>query len=171
MKKGFATSGILYTILLLFVALLFGVLQNLQNKKTILDRLKAETVNALNCDCNQINQDILELKQAGNWKLLKEVTGKTEISLANIEYQELFVVVTYGQYNFPYTIPKIALTNSTQYFFNGSYKSYGSSEIYAYYTGLQANLDKINLDQMTRNYISNVASDITSSAKVTCYYR
>lgn len=63
MKKGFATSGILYTVLLLFVALLFGVLQNLQNKKTILDQLKIETVDALNCDCSTLLNKIEEAKQ------------------------------------------------------------------------------------------------------------
>lgn len=47
MKKGFATSAILYTMLLLFIVLLTGILNNLQNKKTILDALKKDTVNAL----------------------------------------------------------------------------------------------------------------------------
>lgn len=62
-KNGFATSGILYTLLLLFVALLFGVLQNLQNKKTILDNLKMDTVNALACDCETILSELQEIKQ------------------------------------------------------------------------------------------------------------
>ena len=46
-KKGFATSAILYTLLLLFIVLLVGILNNLQNKKTVLDQLKVNTVNAL----------------------------------------------------------------------------------------------------------------------------
>ncbi len=50
MKKGFATSAILYTILLLFLVLMVGILNNLQNKKSILDGLKADTVNALEKD-------------------------------------------------------------------------------------------------------------------------
>lgn len=61
-KSGFAISGILYTLLLLFMALLFGVLQNLQNKKTILDQLKIETINALSCDCVKMAKDIVELQ-------------------------------------------------------------------------------------------------------------
>ena len=50
MKRGFATSAILYTMLLLFIILLVNILSNLQNKKTILDTLKKETINALQQD-------------------------------------------------------------------------------------------------------------------------
>lgn len=46
-KKGFATSAILYTLLLLFLVLMVGILNNLQNKKTILDALKKDTIQAL----------------------------------------------------------------------------------------------------------------------------
>ena len=49
-KKGFATSAIMYTMLLLFLVLLVGILNNLQNKKTILDQLKTETISALESD-------------------------------------------------------------------------------------------------------------------------
>ena len=47
MKKGFATSAILYTMLLLFIILLVNILNNLQNKRVILDTLKKDTVSAL----------------------------------------------------------------------------------------------------------------------------
>ncbi len=50
MKKGFATSAILYTLLLLFLVLMVGILNNLQNKKTILDALKKDTISALERD-------------------------------------------------------------------------------------------------------------------------
>ena len=57
MKKGFATSAILYTMLLLFLVLMVGILNNLQNKKTVLDALKTDTIHALDgntCeDCTQ----------------------------------------------------------------------------------------------------------------------
>ncbi len=43
MKKGFATSAIIYTLLLLFLVLLVGILSNAQNRKTILDQLKNDT--------------------------------------------------------------------------------------------------------------------------------
>ena len=50
MKKGFATSAILYTMLLLFLVLMVNILNNLQNKKVILDSLKKDTINALQSD-------------------------------------------------------------------------------------------------------------------------
>ena len=50
MKKGFATSAILYTMLLLFLVLMVGILNNLQNKKTILDALKQDTIRGLEQD-------------------------------------------------------------------------------------------------------------------------
>lgn len=46
-NRGFAISGILYTILLVFISLLIMILFNLQNKKTVLDNLKADTIYAL----------------------------------------------------------------------------------------------------------------------------
>ena len=49
-KKGFATSAILYTMLLLFLILMVNILNNLQNKKVILDSLKKDTINALQSD-------------------------------------------------------------------------------------------------------------------------
>ncbi len=49
-KKGFATSAILYTMLLLFLVALVGILNNLQNKKVILDALKEDTIKALQQD-------------------------------------------------------------------------------------------------------------------------
>ena len=42
-KRGFATTAVMYTILLLFLVLLIGILNNTLNRKTILDQLKAET--------------------------------------------------------------------------------------------------------------------------------
>lgn len=45
-KKGFAVSAILYTMLLLFLVLLVGILNNLQNKKTVLDQLKTEVISS-----------------------------------------------------------------------------------------------------------------------------
>lgn len=56
MKKGFATSAILYTLLLLFMVVMVGILNNLQNKKTILDALKTDTILAL--EENNCNLDI-----------------------------------------------------------------------------------------------------------------
>ena len=39
-KKGFVASAVLYSLLLLFLALILGLLALLSNRKMILDRLK-----------------------------------------------------------------------------------------------------------------------------------
>lgn len=49
MKRGYAVSGMLYTILVLFMALLLSFLYTMQNKKNILDKLKTEVVEAFYC--------------------------------------------------------------------------------------------------------------------------
>lgn len=43
-NKGFAISGILYTILLIFLAIVSMLLMNLKNKKYLLDRIKDDTL-------------------------------------------------------------------------------------------------------------------------------
>jgi hypothetical protein len=47
-NKGFAISGVLYSILIIFVASISIMLYNLQNKKTVLDQIKTDTVKAVN---------------------------------------------------------------------------------------------------------------------------
>lgn len=47
-NKGFAITGILYTLLLVFVTILLMLLFNFQNKKNILDKLKSDTLNDVN---------------------------------------------------------------------------------------------------------------------------
>lgn len=47
-NKGFAVSGILYTILLIFLALLMMLLFNFEGKKNILDNIKSELYNDVN---------------------------------------------------------------------------------------------------------------------------
>lgn len=97
-KQGFATSGVLYTVLLLFVALLFGVLQNLQNKKTILDQLKIETISALNCDCAYLREEIDILKKKLTWKKVGDASGTSQVSLPN-DFQELMIVAKFHHPN------------------------------------------------------------------------
>ena len=83
MKKGFATSAILYTLLLLFLVLMVGILDNLQNKKTILDSLKTDTISALQQDT--ITDAILEQIGLINSKIaeietkFKDYYTKTEV--------------------------------------------------------------------------------------------
>ena len=47
-KKGFAVSGIIYSILILFLILLFGILSIMGARKMILDKLKNEVMEELN---------------------------------------------------------------------------------------------------------------------------
>lgn len=51
-NKGFAVSGILYTIFMIFLVTISMMLFNLQNRKTILDELKIDAVNAVESDNN-----------------------------------------------------------------------------------------------------------------------
>lgn len=51
-NKGFAITGILYTVLIMFLVFISMMLFNLQNRKTILDELKSDTVNAVESDNN-----------------------------------------------------------------------------------------------------------------------
>ena len=46
-NKGFAITGILYTLLLVFVTILLMLLFNFQNKKNILDRMKLDALDDL----------------------------------------------------------------------------------------------------------------------------
>ena len=64
-EKGFAISGILYSILVLFLVLISIMLFNLQNKKTLLDKLKSDTVEAIEGESTYeyILSEINNLKQ------------------------------------------------------------------------------------------------------------
>jgi len=46
-NKGFAITGILYTLLLVFITILLMLLFNFQNKKNVLDKLKSDTLEDL----------------------------------------------------------------------------------------------------------------------------
>ena len=76
MKKGFATSAVLYTMLLLFIILLVNILDNLQNKKTILDTLKRDTISALQRDT--VVDSILEQITIINNKIVEFDTRMTD---------------------------------------------------------------------------------------------
>jgi len=51
-NKGFAITGMLYSVLIIFLVLIVTLLFNLQNRKTILDELKADAINAVENDNN-----------------------------------------------------------------------------------------------------------------------
>lgn len=63
MKKGFATSAIFYTVFVLFLVLMVSILSNLQNKKTILDNIKLETIEALDYTCGTVTEELNAGKQ------------------------------------------------------------------------------------------------------------
>ena len=46
-NKGFAITGVLYSVLVLFIVLVALLLFSLQNKKTILDRMKEDTIESI----------------------------------------------------------------------------------------------------------------------------
>ena len=96
MKKGFVSAGIIYTLLVIFLILTFTTLSTMQNKKTVLDNLKEETVNALYCNQNTINElknqikelqkiittknnEISNLKNMGNATASQILSGKTAL--------------------------------------------------------------------------------------------
>lgn len=86
-KKGFAVSGMIYTILLLFVMLITTLLFNLQNRKTILDELKNETVSAVESD-NQIEaleQRIANLENPTNLFIKTHPVGSIYVTIASDE--------------------------------------------------------------------------------------
>ena len=53
-NKGFAVSGIIYSILILFLILIFGVLSILGSRKLILDKLKNDVMNELNDEVTKL---------------------------------------------------------------------------------------------------------------------
>ncbi len=110
-KKGFATSAILYTLLLLFIVLLVGILNNLQNKKTVLDQLKVNTVNALQYgselesllervanmeseieDLKKKDTDFVELQSVANQAQLDEALSIENCSTGTITHQRIYVM-------------------------------------------------------------------------------
>ena len=63
-NKGFAISGIMYAILIISLLLVVGTLKTLQNRKTIIDKVKLETVNAV--DSNNYQQLLSKVEQLEN---------------------------------------------------------------------------------------------------------
>ena len=59
-NKGFALSGIIYSILILFLVLIFAVLTVLGSRKLILDKLKNDVMNELN-NSNNVQEEVPNL--------------------------------------------------------------------------------------------------------------
>lgn len=78
-NKGFAVSGVLYSLLLIFITILVMLLFNFQNKKNILDQLKSDTISDLNNKNRIIFNDIpSSIEKGENYKLISDSsTNKT----------------------------------------------------------------------------------------------
>lgn len=85
-KKGFVSSAVLYSLLLLFLALILGLLALLSNRKQILDKLKGDIkseINKVNAytyyeDGTAIYYNPVTGKMCGDYKEENSVTGVTE---------------------------------------------------------------------------------------------
>lgn len=102
-NKGFASTGVLYTILIIFLTLILLLLIDLQTKKSILDSIKEETVSAIDSklECSYLDDKLNDLEKkyekllADYQDLLKQLEttnatkkdileGKTAYSQGNI---------------------------------------------------------------------------------------
>ncbi len=61
MNKGFAISGMIYSILILFLLILFGLLSVMGARKMILDKLKNDVITELNYDISQNGESLISL--------------------------------------------------------------------------------------------------------------
>jgi|GEM_PF-2352412 len=77
-NKGFALSGMLYTILAIFVLLVVGLLTMFNSRKTILDKLKKKVL-----DETSNIYEIYNFKTAGKYEINITKTGYYEIEIAN----------------------------------------------------------------------------------------
>ena len=69
-KKGFAVSGIIYSLLILFLLLLFGILSIMGARKMILDKLKNEVMEELNGENSDTNKQYADNSGANMPELL-----------------------------------------------------------------------------------------------------
>lgn len=102
MKNGFAITGIIYTILLIFIMILVGILVLMGSRKAILDDIKMETLNKVtvkNTNLFFTNKD--ELLEYGNIDLTNGVVYTTFVDLSIIDSEilySLFMVEDYSTF-------------------------------------------------------------------------
>lgn len=86
-KKGFAVSGMIYTILLLFMMLIVMMLFNLQNRKMVLDEIKEEAIKAVEKDNEMelILKRIELLENATNTFIKSHPVGSIYVTVASDE--------------------------------------------------------------------------------------
>ena len=72
-KKGFAISGIIYSLLILFLLLIFGILSIMGARKMILDKLKNEVMEELNGGNSDTNKQYADNSGANKPELLNNM--------------------------------------------------------------------------------------------------
>lgn len=167
-KSGFAISGMLYTILLIFLTLLIMLLYNLQNRKTILDELKLDVVEAneqqavIDALAARLTSIQTDFSNKRAWKKQgTTITGTTAVTLPT-DYNELHIVVKYATLTFTIDLIKLELTTTAQTFYTG-YEAlttnYGSCAI-------SATTTQISNSSVYVNGVNQVAT-----ATIDVYYR
>lgn len=119
---------------------------------------------------------ILEIYHINNgklseWKHLKTVTGKTEVTLPNL-FSELFIIVRNGNDNtttYTFVIPQICLSNTARNFVNGHGSLAGGAQ-YNGFVRIGVTMTKINLLSVTASGGSS-ANDNTSKSQMEIYYK
>ena len=162
-KNGFAISGMLYTILLIFLTLLVMLLYNLQNRKTILDELKINVVEAteeqavIDALAARLTTVETDISNKRIWKKQgSTITGTASILLPT-DYNELHILVKYTSSVFTYDLIKIELSTTAQNFYTGYESlttSYGSSIITA--TSSQVNINNVSIDGVNQSSTSTI---------------
>ena len=118
---------------------------------------------------NQASIDDLNGKLQ-EWKHLKTVTGKTEVTLPEI-YSELFVIAKTSSDEsnaFSFFIPKISLSDNLRYFTNG-YAIYVDTN-YGHFVRIGVSKTKIALTKYAQS-IGSTFNDVSSKAIVEVYYK
>lgn len=108
-NKGFAVTGILYTILIIFMVSMVTLLFNLQNRKTILDELKADAVDAVESDnnyeylLNEINAlkaqiGTTDISSVGDGTITGSIYNLSEMDFLKVQSTDVGVTNTYANF-------------------------------------------------------------------------
>lgn len=184
MKKGFATSAVFYTVFVLFLVLMVSILNNLQNKKTILDNIKLETIQALDnvtqCTINKdytidVLHDVYYYSAANSGGTIATldvadydtvtIDSMTFSQSNNMKVEILKDDVSYAQYGVTTTDISIDVTDTEKLKFNLIAGSSSSERITI--TGVTV---ASNSDNNIESTNSNIFTNITTSGSYDKYY-
>lgn len=167
-KKGFAVSGILYTVLVIFLTSMVIILFNLQNRKTILDELKLEAVEAVEEDnnyeylLNEINNLKAQLSDPVLLGTIETTDKKQTISADTTPYRKILVEIVQKSTGIIFLSKEFYIShlnlNSTNGY-NAMDSLYHSSSWTMYY------VYDIRKDSLGAYYISNSWKDSTTIVK------